>query len=137
MIGGAIDQKIRSTKHKQSRKSPCGQWPPVQIRRVVEVSLHEDPKRASLTANELATVRQAGWALWRLFGHRVIAAECSGVRRLEIPREQLCDSVDRMIGDPLEHRTHKGFWVVTIEFGAADKAVDRRSSLATGIATHE
>ncbi len=59
------------------------------------------------------------------------------MRRLQIPRKQLVNTIDRMIRDALEHRADKRFGVVAVEFGAAHQAVDRRSSLAAGIAAGE
>jgi hypothetical protein len=79
----------------------------------------------------------AGSVLWREFGRRVIAGERIGVRRLQIPRQQLVNTVDRMIGDALEHRADKRLKVVAVEFGATQQTVDRRSSLAAGIAPGE
>src|SRR5450755_4601756 len=71
------------------------------------------------------------------FGRRVVAGERIGLRRLQIPRQQLVNTVDRMIGDALEHRADKRLGVVAVEFGAAQQAVDRRSSLTAGIAAGE
>jgi hypothetical protein len=81
-----------------------------------------------LTAKRLWS-EGAGSSLWREFGHRVIAGERIGVRRLQIPRQQLVDTVNRMIGDALEHRADKRLGVVAVEFSTAQQTVDRRSSL--------
>src|SRR5664279_4210354 len=113
--------------------SPRGQRPPAKIHRFVELSLRAGASKAVFTAQRRLS-EGAGSVLWREFGRRVIAGERIGVRRLQIPRQQLVNTVDRVIGDSLEYRADKRLGVVAVEFGTAQQAVDRRRSLTAGIA---
>src|ERR1035441_2763776 len=89
--------------------------------------------KAVLTAKRRLS-EGAGSALWREVWDRGVAGERIGVHRLQIPWQQLVNTVDRMIGDALEYRADKRLRVVAVEFCAAQQAVDRRSSLTAGIA---
>ncbi len=121
---------------KARESAPRGQWPPAEKRRIAELPLRAGAKRTAFD-DEQAIVRRSRTALWREFWHRIIGGERIGVRRLQIPRQQLVNTVDRMIGDALEHRADIRFGVVVVEFGSAQQAVHRRSSLTTGIAAGE
>jgi hypothetical protein len=57
--------------------------------------------------------------------------------RLQIPWQEFFDARDRMFADACEHLAQKRFGVVTVQFRAAQQAVDRRGGLAAGIATGE
>lgn len=44
----------------------------------------------------------------------------------DVPRQQLLDVVDRMLGDALQDVSQIGFRIKTVEFGRADEGGDRR-----------
>ena len=75
--------------------------------------------------------------LRREFRRRVSAGELIDVGRQQIPRQQLVNTIDRMIGDELKHRADICLGIDAVEFGAAQQAIDRRGSLAAGIASGE
>jgi hypothetical protein len=55
----------------------------------------------------------------------------------DVPGQQLCDAVDRVIGDAAEHLAQVGFGIEAVELGAFNKGVDRGGALATGIGAGE
>ena len=62
---------------------------------------------------------------------------CHGEFRREVPGQEFLDAVDGMIGDAGQHVSEIRFGIETVEFGAADQAVDRGGALAAGIGTRE
>ena len=57
--------------------------------------------------------------------------------RFPRPREQLVDSVDRVIGDARDDVAQIGFWVEPVEFGSLDKRVHLRGSDSAAVRTRE
>ena len=57
--------------------------------------------------------------------------------RFEVPRQQLVDAVDRMLGDAREHVAEKRLGVVSVELRRAEQAIDRRGLFASGVAAGE
>ena len=56
------------------------------------------------------------------------------VRRVgAVPRQQLLNTVDRMIADALNYVAQIRFGVEAVELGRADQAVNGRSTLASGV----
>ena len=49
------------------------------------------------------------------------------------PGQKLGDSIDRMLGDPLDDEPQISFGVEAVEFGRADQAVDCSGAFAAGI----
>jgi hypothetical protein len=41
---------------------------------------------------------------------------------VDVPGQELCDSVDRMIGDAIEHRVQISFWIKAVQFGGLCRA---------------
>jgi hypothetical protein len=82
-------------------------------------------------------VLDAGGALRGEFGRRFVSAKGTGVRRLQMPGQELVDPGDGMIGDARDHVAQKRFGIVAVELGAAQQAVDRRSSLTADITAGE
>ena len=59
---------------------------------------------------------------------------CDGFPR---PREQLVDSVDRVIGDARDDVAQIGFWVEPVELGSLDERVHLRGSDSAAVRTRE
>jgi len=53
---------------------------------------------------------------------------------IDIPRQQVFDAVDGMVGDASHHVPQIGFGIQTVEFRRTDQAVDRRCTFSSGIA---
>ena len=53
----------------------------------------------------------------------------------KLPWQQLVDTIDRVLGDALEHITKVAFWINAVELRCAEQRVDDRGSLAAGIRT--
>jgi hypothetical protein len=51
----------------------------------------------------------------------------------DLPRQQLIDTIDRMLGDAADHLTQVGLGVEAVEFARADQAVDCRRTLASRV----
>lgn len=52
---------------------------------------------------------------------------------VKVPRQQLSDSIDGMIGDSGQHCSQVGFWIAIVQLCCFDQAVDRSCSLASGV----
>ena len=55
----------------------------------------------------------------------------------EVPRQQLVNVVDLVVGDAREHVPQIGFGIDAIEFRGADQAVDRSGSFTASILSRE
>ena len=55
----------------------------------------------------------------------------------EVPRQQLLDAVDGMIGDAFEHVAQIEFWIKAIQLGCAQESIDRSRAFSAGIRTGE
>jgi hypothetical protein len=55
----------------------------------------------------------------------------------DVPRQQLFDAVDRVIGDALEHLAQVRLGIQPVELGRLHEATDRRRTLATCIGAEE
>jgi len=56
---------------------------------------------------------------------------------IEIPRQQVFDPVDGMVGDASHHFPQMGFGIQTVEFRRTDQAVDRCGTFSSGIRSCE
>ena len=61
---------------------------------------------------------------------------CS-VAAADVPRQQLVDAVDRMVGDALEHVAQVRLGIEAVELGRLHQAVDRRGALAARVGAGE
>ena len=68
--------------------------------------------------------------LWLVGG--VVRIECR-----HLPREQVLDAVDGMLGDAREHLAQVLFWVQVVEFRGADQTVEGGGALSAPIGTCE
>src|SRR5512144_2512871 len=55
----------------------------------------------------------------------------------DVPRQQLVDAVDGMLGNAREHLAQVGLRIEPVELGRLHQTVDRRRSLAARVRTHE
>jgi len=55
----------------------------------------------------------------------------------DIPWQQFVESVDRVVGDSVEHLREVCLWFDAVELGSFDQGVDRRGAVAAGIGTGE
>src|SRR5690606_7281822 len=55
----------------------------------------------------------------------------------DIPRQELGNTVDRMLGDAAEHVSKVRLRIDPVELGGTDERVDRCSPLATGIGSRK
>ena len=51
----------------------------------------------------------------------------------KIPRQQLLDAIDRMIGDALEDIVQIALWIDVIEFAGLDQAINDRRTITAGV----
>lgn len=52
---------------------------------------------------------------------------------VKVPRQQLTDSIDGVIGDSGQHHLQVGFWITVVQLRCSDQAIDRNCSLAPGV----
>ena len=57
--------------------------------------------------------------------------------RGDMPRQQLHDAIDRMLGDTLENIAQVGFRIELIELGRTDERVDNGRALTAAVSTGE
>ena len=71
------------------------------------------------------------------FWRRVLAGERYRRRQLQVPRQELVDTRNRMVGDARDHFAHKRWQIEPVEFGRSQQAVDRSGTITAGVATGE
>jgi hypothetical protein len=54
-----------------------------------------------------------------------------------VPRQQLVEPFDGVIGDPGDHVTEPGAWIDVVQFRGRDQRINRRGTLAASIGTGE
>ena len=54
-----------------------------------------------------------------------------------VPRQQLIDAVDRVLGDALEHVLQVGLWIQAAEFRGSDQGIHCCGPFASGVRTSE
>ena len=66
----------------------------------------------------------------------VIAGSESSIG-VKVPRQQLADAIDGVIGDSGQHRTQVGFWITVVQLCCSYQAIDRSCSFASGVRPSE
>jgi hypothetical protein len=62
---------------------------------------------------------------------------CGGVVQPEVPGQQLCDAVHRMVGDALQHLAQVGLGIEAVQLGGSEQAIESRGSFPTGVGAGE
>jgi hypothetical protein len=53
---------------------------------------------------------------------RIGSGGCQEWFDVDVPGQEFCDAVDRMIGDAIEHRVQISFWIEAVQFGGLCRA---------------
>ena len=60
---------------------------------------------------------------------------CGGVVQPNVPRQQLCNTVDRVVGDALQHLAQVGLGIEVVQLGGSEQAIEGSGSFSSSVGT--